>query len=364
MNETFLSELLAKRKAMGSERTLPVFQSEIDLFSNDYLGFSKFQLGIHTSQSGSTGSRLMSGNSSEAQECELFLAGFFQTESTLVYSSGYAANLGFWSSVPQRGDLVLYDEYCHASCIDGLRLSFADRQKFLHNDLVDLENKLKSAKNKRLFIAIEGVYSMNGTVSPLDKIAQLATDYKALLVIDEAHSIGVIGESGRGLANFMDVEKSVFARIVTFGKAYGFHGAAVLGSKVLRDYLVNFSRSFIYSTALPPTDYLEIMERVSSTKINSERQKLEKVISVFQEKLSPIQSLSSSKFSPIQMIYLPNKELNIISQKCIDSGIFTKPILPPTVPEGQESLRFCLHSFNTNKELDVLEEIFKTSDIR
>jgi 8-amino-7-oxononanoate synthase len=250
--ETFIEKKLAERQLAGNYRTLKTIGLPVDFCSNDYLGFARSpllknkienEIGDFVSN-GSTGSRLLSGNSAYTEDLEKYIAILHQSEAGLIFNSGYDANLGLFSSLPQRGDTVITDELIHASIIDGARLSYANRYTFKHNDLGSLEAKLKQAKGN-CFVAVESVYSMDGDTPPLNEIAALTLKYDAHLIVDEAHAVGLYGF---GLVA-TDLQKQVFARVVTFGKALGCHGAIVLGSNLLRQYLINFARSFIYTTA-------------------------------------------------------------------------------------------------------------------
>ena len=156
------------------------------------------------------------------------------------------------SSVPQKGDVIIYDQLSHASIRDGIRLSFASSFSFLHNDVDDLEKKLSAAakSSQNIFVVTESVFSMDGDMAPLNEISKLCEKYNAALIVDEAHATGIIGEKGEGLVQHLDLQQKCFATLHTFGKACGCHGAVILGSKQLKKYLINFARPFIYSTAL------------------------------------------------------------------------------------------------------------------
>ena len=178
------------------------------------------------------------------------LADFHKAESGLIFNSGYDANLGLFSCIAKKEDTLICDELIHASIIDGCRLSYANRFRFAHNDVEDLEDKLRRSKGN-IFVAVESVYSMDGDMAPLKEIAAVCKKYNASLIVDEAHATGLFGDQGRGLVSQHGLEQEVFARVHTFGKALGCHGAVILGSETLRNYLVNFARSFIFTTALP-----------------------------------------------------------------------------------------------------------------
>lgn len=349
---------LEKRKEEGAFRQLSIIDSTIDFFSNDYLGLAREKEIISISKFiGATGSRLLSGNSTEADTCETNLAEFYKAKSALVFSSGYDANLALFSSVPQRGDTIIFDELVHASIRDGIRLSFANSFSFLHNDLVDLEKQLHSAKGT-IYLVVESLYSMDGDMAPMKSIIVLAEKFNAYVIVDEAHAVGVFGAEGRGIIHGRNFTERVFARIVTFGKAYGYHGAAILGSENLQNYLINFARPFIYSTGLPPNCYSIIASKVLRNDISERQKQLHSNISYFRESFENPEQFPSEINSPIQIIQFRNIEQTLeLANKMKAKGIFTKPILSPTVPKGKERIRICIHSFNTKEELDVLRAI-------
>jgi 8-amino-7-oxononanoate synthase len=344
---------LAERKLMGSERSLSLFQELVDFCSNDYIGLSKHTENELVSTAGSTGSRLISGNSNEAIQTEKFLADFFETESALIFNSGYDANLGIFSAVPQRGDIILYDELIHASMRDGIRLSHAKAYAFKHNNWEDLARKLK-LHTGTVFVAIESIYSMDGDIAPIANFVEVCAEKKALLIVDEAHACGVFGDHGRGICAETRLKDAVFARIITFGKAYGTHGAAIVGSSELTSYLINFARSFIYTTALPPYQYKHIEKQIQRSIQDDARKKLQENIALFRNYLNEL-ILPSHPNSPIQIIRYANIQMAQELASILQSNQFAvKAILSPTVPEGQERLRICLHAFNTKVEIEQL----------
>jgi 8-amino-7-oxononanoate synthase len=345
-----LKNKITQRIEEGTLRSLSLFTDFTDFYSNDYLGLSQVKLESKVGAIGSTGSRLISGNSIEAIETEKYLADFFKTESALVFNSGYDANLGFFSTVPQRGDVVLYDEYVHASIRDGIRLSFAESFAFKHNEVSDLKKKLDKQKGT-IYVVVESLYSMDGDLVPLQEVAQVCSGDNVYLIVDEAHACGVFGNEGRGLVNQFNLEDKVFARVVTFGKAYGLHGACVLGSSELIAYLYNFARSFIYTTALPPEAYLRIQKQIEISRSVDLRNKLRQNISALR-KVNPSFWLSSASDSPIQMLRLEDlNKLKLLAVFLQENKIAVKPIYHPTVPKGKEGIRVCVHSFNTTEEI-------------
>ncbi len=345
-----LIDKLNKRKTEGTLRSLSFFDGMVDFCSNDYLGLSYIETKNLSTKHGSTGSRLISGNSKEAEQCESFLANYFDSEAALVFNSGYDANIGFFSAIPQRGDIILYDEKIHASVRDGIRLSFAQSFSFEHNSLEDLASKLERC-NGTVYIAIESLYSMDGDLAPIKKIIELAEKFGAYLIVDEAHASGVVGKKGKGIVDDLALNSRVFARIITFGKAYGSHGAAILGSLKLKEFLINFARSFIYTTALSPNSYARIIQMVERSESEIERKKLHENILLFRS-LIDVNSISSDVISPIQMIRIGDvvktKNVAIILQQNLFA---VKAIYSPTVKKGEEGIRICIHSFNTKEEI-------------
>ncbi|MFZ4679504.1 MAG: aminotransferase class I/II-fold pyridoxal phosphate-dependent enzyme, partial [Flavobacterium sp.] len=313
---------------------------------------------------GATGSRLLSGNHELYQETEQFIAEFHRAESALIFNSGYDANIGFFSAVPQRNDIILYDELCHASIRDGIQMSNAKAYKFQHNDLEELEKLITKFQPTTVYIVTESVFSMDGDSPNLEELTKVSEKYNAYLVIDEAHALGVFGEQGEGLLQSLGLQDKVFARIVTFGKGLGCHGAAVLGSHKLKSYLVNFARSFVYTTGLSPHSVATILQ--SYKQLKKEKEALEKlksnIIFFNQEKmrlgLKPIFVYSKSA---IQCAIIPgNEKVKNIASQIQQKDFDVRPILSPTVPEGQERLRFCLHSYNSEKEISEVLHLLST----
>lgn len=341
----------------------PFDRNKKDFFSNDYLGYAKSNKRIVSN--GSSGSRLISGTHKEHIDVEKFIADFHKSEASLVFNSGYDANLGFFSCIPQKDDIVLYDELIHASIRDGMRLSLAKHYRFKHNDLDDLEKKIKQQQkdNTIIYVVVESVYSMDGDSPDFKKLKELVQKYLVYLVVDEAHSLGIYGEKGAGFIALHDLEDSCFARLYTFGKALGRHGAVWVGSQGVIDYLTNFARSFIYTTALPSSLMKEIHEQyLIMSQDDKTREKLNHNISFYQEivKREKLESYFSLNNSPIQSFFSQNKPFLIqISNRLNEKGYNVKPIYAPTVPEGEERLRISLHSFNTFEEIEELMRCIK-----
>ena len=352
---------LEERKTQNAYRQLSLADNElIDFCSNDYLGIVKNKLlqGVYDErnrhfQSGSTGSRLLTGNYSLIEETEQQIAAFHDAEAALIFNSGYDANVGILSSLAQKGDTIIYDALCHASIRDGIRLSFAKAFSFLHNDVSDLRKKMKAASGT-VFIVTESVFSMDGDVCPLKDVLKICSEYNAFLILDEAHALGVTGEKGEGIAQHLQLHRETGCRIYTFGKACGCHGAVAVGSQELKNYLVNFSRSFIYSTALPEHTIALLQKSYTILpKLNAERKQLTSLIQAFQNASFSYEKLITS--TPIQAIIIPgNKEVKEASARLRKEGLDVRPVLYPTVPKGRERLRISLHAFNKKNELDQL----------
>ncbi len=374
-----LTDKLQKRKTDNALRELSNTTLLVDFSSNDYLGFSKsesifnqshdYLVGHNMKQNGSTGSRLLSGNHNLYHLAETVLCEFHESEAALIFNSGYDANIGFFSSVPQRHDIILYDEFIHASIRDGINMSHANAYKFAHNDLSDLDALLKRHAETILdssisiYVVTESVFSMDGDSPDLETLVQLCTNYHAHLVVDEAHAIGVFGNHGKGLFQELGLERQLFARIITFGKALGAHGAAVLGSEQLKSYLTNFSRSLIYTTALPPHSLATINSAYLELIKTNEIKKLHENIHHFRAELhnKSLELYFIKSHSAIQCAIVPGNDLvKKLAQKINDSGYSVKPILSPTVPNGQERLRFCIHSFNSKEEISEVLQLFAT----
>ncbi|MGE4514802.1 MAG: aminotransferase class I/II-fold pyridoxal phosphate-dependent enzyme [Chryseobacterium sp.] len=355
---------LENRKQSGILRTLKTQNSGIDFYSNDYLGLARneeFQrILLRTVQGnpellkGSTGSRLISGNSAIVTETENFIAEKHQSESALLFPSGYNANLALFSSLPNRHDTVIIDEKIHRSVHDGCMMSHCRKLKFIHNDCFHLEEILKKQKG-RVYIAVESLYSMDGDIAPLHEIAELAEQYNAGLIVDEAHAFGVFGY---GLVDHFRLQKKVLATVVTYGKALGTHGASILTNNVIKSFLINFASPFIYSTSAHDFLWKSIFEGYHFLTVN------DKLSTQLQEKIKIFRSQNiktvSNENSPIQAIIIPdNNRLKALTKSLSDRGFLTYAVFSPTVKEGTERLRICLHTFNKEEEILNLKEIIK-----
>lgn len=362
-HQLHIQQKLSEREANNALRTLTLNHHLIDFCSNDYLGLAKEKL-IHSidgeNQSyGSTGSRLISGNHTITEEVEKFLANYYDSETALLFNSGYNANLGLFSCLPLRGDTIIYDELSHASIRDGIKLSNAHSFSFKHNSVEDLIKKIAHAKGN-IYVVVESIYSMDGDAAPMEQISAVCESNNAAFIVDEAHAVGTM-KNGKGLCVYKDLQNKVLARVVTFGKALGGHGAAVLCNRDLRNYLINFSRPFIYTTALPITNVVTIRRAHEFLQENKNRiDELEVNISYFKSKFKQCLLPLIESDSPIQSVLVEgNDKVKNLSDKLLASKIDVRPILSPTVPKGKERLRICLHSFNTQEQIDALINTLK-----
>jgi 8-amino-7-oxononanoate synthase len=370
--ERHLSQILEERKQQSLFRSLRTSNNLKDFCSNDYLGFSqkiKQNSEIYSFPSGATGSRLLAGNTQFVEDLEQEIADFHGAEAGLIFNSGYDANVGLLSCLPQKNDVLFTDELIHASMIDGARLSYATRYKFKHNDVEDLEKKLQlennhksQITNHKLFVALESVYSMDGDLANLEAIVNLSENYGANLIVDEAHATGVFGKNGKGLVCELGLQDKIFARVVTFGKALGCHGAIVLGSKNLREYLINFARPFIYTTAAPMHTHESVRQAYQLLKSpNFSNEKLHSLIHFFKEQAKQVPDLELIESpSAIQCIIISgNERCRLVASALQRNGLDIRPIVSPTVPKGKERLRICLHEFNYEQDILKIFEILQ-----
>lgn len=355
-------QMVEKRERLGNLRTLDRQRGAIDFSSNDYLGLSTHpQLlkavfdGLKShNRIGSTGSRLISGHSQLADDLENRIATCHGAEAGLLFSTGYLANLGLMSTLAGANDLYLYDERIHMSLREGIKGSKAHSETFNHNSPEALEVKLSKASGFRnLYVIAESIYSCDGSLAPLREIEALCTRYRASLIVDEAHSTGVFGPNGLGAAQAIKGSPSLLATVHTFGKAVGAFGAIVLGSKLLKTYLLNHCPTQIYTTMLPYPILYAIKEAYELfPSLTDERRALCRRISYFKSKAATFGSILIDSDTAIQTLLTGSARrlASICAMEGFDIGVMTFP----TVPRGKERLRICLHSYNTEDEIDAL----------
>ncbi|KAJ9460622.1 8-amino-7-oxononanoate synthase [Diplonema papillatum] len=382
---------LERRSRKGLTRALTrTAKGMVDFSSNDYLGLARSAAleeeiekeAEHAKQAGrregvplagSSGSRLLSGNSAYAEQIEEEIAREHGAGTSLLFNSGYTANLAVASCIPQAHDLVLFDEHSHNSIREGLKLTRASvkKQAFRHNDVSHLDALLSAHLSSKpvvaepaAYIFVETVYSMEGDVAPLADICRIALKYypAACVVVDEAHGCGVMGKRGRGVVDMLGLagHPSILCSVHTFGKAFGVHGAAVVGAGVLKQFLLNYARPLIYTTSLPVHSLASIRAayRVIAA-ADAERAHVGRLISAFTS-LAPKSRLLPS-VTPIQAVLFPSSRLVLDAARVLRKhGFDVLPIRPPTVPEGKERLRIVIHAHNTEDEIRRLVSLIDT----
>jgi len=341
----------------------------VNLCSNDYLGLSTdpglkqavLEAVERAAAVGSTGSRLLSGNSREWEELESSFAEFAGTEAALYFGSGYAANVGLLSSLLKPDDVVFSDAQNHASLIDGMRLSGATKIIYPHRDLQFLENALRehaSGAGSKVIVT-ESVFSMEGDVAPIEDLLRIAREYGAELVLDEAHATGVCGPQGRGVAAELAAEREILAVVHTCGKALASAGAFVCGSNTLRDYLVNRARTFIFSTAMPPYMAGQIRAAVGLAREAADRRDhLRRIAAALREELASRGYNVGTSTTHIVPVLLGTNEMALhLASELQRAGFAVKAIRPPTVPVGTARLRLSLTSRISLEEIHRLVSV-------
>ncbi|WP_281866909.1 pyridoxal phosphate-dependent aminotransferase family protein [Flavobacterium sp. GSB-24] len=368
-----LGEKIENCRQDNSLKKLPVFNNVVDFSSNDYIGFSKSEVifrNVHAYlveneifQNGATGSRLVSGNHSLYHIAENFIAQFHDAEAALIFNSGYGANIAFFSAVPQENDVVLYDELCHTSIKDGISISSAKSFKFNHNDFEDLERLILEFPNQLVYIVKESVFSIDGDSPNLEELIALSEKHNCYVIFDESNTLGVFGERGEGLSQYLQLHDKIFARIMTFGKGLGCYGAGILGSVELKEYLINFAKNFIYSTGLSPHSVATILIAYQHLEIEKEAiEKLRQNIIYFNQykNLLGLKPMFVRSKSAIHCAIVPgNENAKKLEQELQDKGFDVQSILSPIVPQGQERLRFCIHNYNSQEQINQALELLR-----
>lgn len=342
----------------------------VDFASNDYLGLanseelrqaalSALKAGTAT---GSGGSRLLRGNCVEHEELEQAAARFFRAESALYFATGFAANMALMATLPQRGDMVFYDALVHASAHDGMRLSRAPCHPFPHNDTASLDGAIADWRSNggtgTPWIAVESLYSMDGDIAPLDDLAALADRHGAMLLIDEAHATGVFGRDGAGLSGDLHSRSNVIT-LHTLGKALGSEGALVCSSELVRDFLINRGRSFIFSTAPSPLTARIALSAIQLIEQQPERRaRLHALVAHANTIFAPL-GIEPSGSQIIPVIIGDDVRTMELAQLIQDAGFDVRGIRPPTVPEGMSRLRICLTLNATEADIDALAAVLE-----
>ena len=329
--------------------------------SNNYLGLTNHPRvkeaaikAIERFGCGCAGSRFLNGNLEMHEELETKLARFFRKEAALVFATGYQTNLGSISALLGRTDVAIIDKYDHASIIDGCRLSFGQVKKYRHNDMKDLERILESTKGKGKLIIVDGIFSMEGDIADLPNIVKLAKAYGARVMVDDAHSIGVLGAGGRGTAEHFGLEDQVDLIMGTYSKSLAAIGGFVAGSREVIDFIKHIGRSMIFSASLPPplvasvSAALDIIEEQPQLRTQLWKN-THKMLKSYKE-LGYDTGISETPVIPI--IIRDNMKVYAMCKLLFENGIFVNPVVSPAVPPGRELLRTSYMATHTEEQLD------------
>jgi glycine C-acetyltransferase len=378
----FLSDELDQLRQQGLFRPLRVLGSAQDteavvdgkrvlnLSSNNYLGLTTHprleQAMIAATEEWGAGSgavRTIAGTMTIHEELERRLAEFKHTEASLVFQSGFTANLGVLQSLVKEGDVIISDELNHASIIDGIRLSKAERSIFKHRDMDDLERHLEKHRDKRVKLVVtDGVFSMDGDIAPLPAIVERAERFQALVMVDDAHASGVLGKNGRGSVNHFGLDGRVDLQMGTLSKAIGVLGGYVAGGQVVRDFLIHLARPFLFSTSHPPGVAAACIAAIDVLLAEPERiDRLWKNTERFKDGLKRLGFETGASETPITPVIVGKGVVAMkLSDRLFSLGVFAQGIGYPTVPEGRARIRTIVTSGHTEAQLDRALEAFET----
>lgn len=363
-------ESLASRERLRERRAA----AGLDFTSNDYLGLAaseRLRNAVHAALErgvpvGAGGSRLLRGNHPEHERLEAEAAAFFGTERSLLFGSGYAANVGLFATLPQRGDLVVHDEWVHASVHDGMRLGRAERVAFRHNEPEDAGRAIGEWRARggrgRPWIAVESLYSMDGDRAPLAEFGALADRCDGFLVVDEAHATGVFGPDGRGLASALEGRDNVIA-LHTGGKALGVGGAWVNAPRLLVEFLVNRARSFVFATAPPPIVAAALRESLLILRQEPQRrERLRALVAHAEARLGGLPGAAPAGTPILPLIVGADGAAVRLARALGERGFAVRAIRPPTVPERTARLRISLTLNVTAADVDALAGALREID--
>jgi 8-amino-7-oxononanoate synthase len=345
----------------------------LNFSSNDYLGLANHPSVISAFQSsaeqfgvGAGASHLVVGHQQPHEQLEVALAAFTGRDRALLFSSGYMANLGVLKALLAKDDVIIQDKLNHASLIDGGLASGAQLLRYRHNDLDHLEQLLtKSAiadRGARKILAVDGVFSMDGDIAPLDTLADICNKHDVALMVDDAHGFGVLGEQGAGCSEHFGLDQQRLPIIMgTLGKAFGVSGAFVAGSHEMIETLIQFSRTYIYTTALPPACASAALQSLSIIKEQPERrQHLQDLIVYFRKAINDLDFNVLPSTTAIQPIIIGDSEKTLaLSQALLKAGLLVTAIRPPTVPMGTARLRVTLTAAHSFAQIDQLIEVLR-----
>lgn len=353
-------------------------KQHLDFSSNDYLGLSTdtrvkkaLAEGAWRYGLGSGGSALVSGYHLTHKALEENFAEFMNQPKALLFNSGYQANLGIFNILSGKNSLIVSDKLCHASILAGIKLSHAKHSRFNNNDAAQAENILKRQIYDDALLVTEGVFSMEGKITPLPALTVLASQYKAKLIVDEAHSIGILGENGRGVCEHYNFpSQNITCTIAPLGKAFGSMGAVVLGNEDIIEALVQCAASYRYTTALPPALSFATLESLKILQKESwRRSELWSLISFFNKEAQARNlPLLCDDITPIKCFLVGDNLRALRFQKALlNQGFLVACIRPPTVPERTARLRISLNCFHREKDilhlLDILSELYELPEI-
>jgi 8-amino-7-oxononanoate synthase len=349
--QAYFKQKLKDRESKGLLRKLRNYSGLVDLSSNDFLGIASAH------DTGATGSRLISGNFSDLENLEEFFAKKLEAPSALHYNSGYMANIGVLPVVADRSTTIICDELIHASLRDGIRLSKAKHVVFSHNNLSKLKELLLKIEGKKL-IVIESVYSMDGDSPDMKEVFKLAKKYGAGVMVDEAHGMGLTGDNNLGQAQQFINHPNCVAMIYPLGKSAGLSGAFVVGSNMLKQFLINYSRSFIYTTG-PSKQLVAKLRNQLVAMMKKDTSSIFELKSYFINSLSSQYQYNTGPYGAVVGLITADKTLDLESV-LMNNKLFVKAILSPTVQKGMERIRICFHDFNTKNEIDSLLAILNS----
>ncbi|ADM37794.1 glycine C-acetyltransferase [Bacillus spizizenii ATCC 6633 = JCM 2499] len=372
MKENHTWQEIKQLESMQGPSVTVNHKNVIQLSSNNYLGFTSHPRLIKAAQEAvqqfgaGTGSvRTIAGTFTMHQELEKKLAAFKKTEAALVFQSGFTTNQGVLSSILSKEDIVISDELNHASIIDGIRLTKADKKVYQHVDMSDLERVLRKSMNYRMrLIVTDGVFSMDGNIAPLPDIVELAEKYDAFVMVDDAHASGVLGENGRGTVNHFGLDGRVHIQVGTLSKAIGVLGGYAAGSKVLIDYLRHKGRPFLFSTSHPPAVTAACMEAIDVLLEEPEHmERLWENTAYFKSMLVKMGLTLTQSETPILPILIGDEGVaKQFSDQLLSHGVFAQSIVFPTVAKGKARIRTIITAEHTKEELDeALDVIEKTA---
>ncbi|MCS0418908.1 8-amino-7-oxononanoate synthase [Vibrio diabolicus] len=370
-----IESALADRKAQGLNRSMNVVFSGnqsileyegrryINFSSNDYLGLANdqalvraWQQGLSVYGSGSGASPMVTGFSAAHSNLEAALTEWLGYERAVLFGSGFSANQALLFTLLEKSDVLIQDRLNHASLMEAGALSPAKMKRFKHNDIEHLSSLISAEGNN--LVVTEGVFSMDGDCAPLADIAEVVRSHDAWFAVDDAHGIGVLGQSGGGSCELAAVKPEIL--IVTFGKAFGMSGAAILCDRATGDFLTQFARHHVYSTAMPPAQAYALTHAVSMVQEQSwRREKLTELSEVYRDSLSDVEGFVETQTS-IKPFVIGESDLALrVAGACRQNGIWVTAIRPPTVPKGTSRLRITLTANHTNEQVKTLSMALK-----